>query len=147
MEKTKSTNENNKTTNFTNMSIKEVIAAPVVQSAIKTYLGEPKEVVIKKVRKSYKPKDADEKTPATQKVEAICGTSLMDAEAIEMTLVGIELDKDSINHMYRIEEYTYGLNANMVDGKFGGYAASGFKLLVTQIEEIEAKNENTVSKN
>lgn len=137
MEKAKSPNESNKTTNFSNASIKEVIATPVVQSALKTYLREPKEVVIKKVRKPYKPKDADENTPATQKVEAICGTSLMDAEAIEMTLVGIKLDEQSINHIYRVSEYTYGLIANMVNKNFSGYSATGFKLLVTKLEEVK----------
>lgn len=143
MEKTKVLNESNKTTNFANVSVKEVIATPVVQSALKTYLREPKEVVIKKVRKPYKPKDADENTPATQKVEAICGSSLMDAEAIEMTLVGIEIDEQSINHIYRISEYTYGLIANMVNKNFSGYSATGFKLLVTKLEEVKnGANEN-----
>lgn len=143
MEKTKSPNESNKTTNFFDASIKEVIADPTVQSVLKTCLRAPKEVAIKKVRKPFKPKDADASTPTTQKVEAICGTSLMDAENIEMTLVGIELDKDAINHIYRIMEYTFGLNANMVDGQFRGYAATGFKLLVTKLEEVKnGANEN-----
>lgn len=137
MDKTKNSNELNKKKNFADASIKEIIADPVIQSALKARLQAPPQVLIKKIRKPYRPKNADEDTPETQKVEAVYGTSLMDVQTIDMTLVGITLDKQAINHYYRIVDYTYGLIANMSGSNFSGYSATGFKLLITRLEEVQ----------
>lgn len=128
----------------TEASVKTVIADPSVQAALRSCLRMPEQVLIKRVRQPYTPKDAKPGTLPTQKVEGIYGTSMMDADTIELTLVDIELKQDAINHMYRLVDYTIALNANMADHKFSGYAAKGFKLLVTRLERVdENETKNT----
>lgn len=128
----------------TEASVKTVIADPAVQAALRSCLRMPEQVLVKRVRQPYTPKNAEPGTLPTQKIEGIYGTSMMDADTIELTLVDIELGKDAINHMYRLVDYTIALNANMADHKFCGYAAKGFKLLVTKIERVdENETKNT----
>ena len=121
----------------TEASVKTVIADPAVQAALRSCLRMPEQVLIKRVRQPYTPKNAEPGTLPTQKVEGIYGTSMMDADTIELTLVDIELKQDAINHMYRLIDYTIALNANMADHKFCGYSAKGFKLLVNKIERVD----------
>ncbi len=66
----------------------------------------------------------------------MCGTSLENAFAFELTLVDAELGDEAINKKYRIVDYTFALEANMAGGKFSGYAAKGLKLMVSKLEEV-----------
>lgn len=127
--------------NYQEVSVKELLAMPKVQEAIKQYVAVPEQIWIKRARNPYTNPDTK---LLTQKIEGLSGTSMMDATAVGFTLVGMELDgENAINKMYRIVDYTVGLEANMAGGKFGGYAAKGLKLLVTKMEEVRnGENEN-----
>lgn len=144
MEKNMNTTVDNKESSYDDASVKELIADPAIQEILKTRLRVPEKVLIKKVRNAYRPKDADKGTPKTQKIEAVYGTSIMDVKTIEMTLVGIELNEQSINHFYRIVDFSYGLIANMSNGNFSGYSPTGLRLMVKKLQEIKA-NENAKS--
>ncbi len=127
--------------NYQEISVKELLAMSAVQEAIKKYVAVPEKILIKGARSPYQNPDTK---LVTQKIEGMSGTSIMDATAVGFTLVGMELDsQNAINKMYRIVDYTVGLEANMAGGKFGGYAAKGLKLLVTKMEEVRnGENEN-----
>ena len=127
--------------NYQEVSVKELLAMPKVQEAIKQYVAVPEQIWVKRARNPYTNPDTK---LLTQKIEGLSGTSIMDATAVGFTLVGMELDsQNAINKMYRIVDYTVGLEANMSGGKFGGYSATGLKLLVTKMEEVRnGENEN-----
>lgn len=144
MEKNVNASAENKGSTFADTSIKELIANPAIQETLKKLVRIPDKVLVKKVRNSYRPKDADKNTPKTQKIEAVYGTSIMDVTTIEMTLVGIELNEQAINHFFRIVDFSYSLNANMSGGNFLGYAPTGLKLMVTKLQEVNT-HENAKS--
>lgn len=119
---------------YAKASVKGTLAKEEVQKALRRCVAIPESVIVKEVRKAYKPEGAE---AATQKIKVMSGTSIEDAESHELSLVGIELDPvKAVNKKYRIVDYTLGLEANMSGGRFGGYAATGFKLMVTRLEEV-----------
>lgn len=121
--------------NFMDAGVKATILDPEVQKAIRHCVYVPDVVIVKKVRKPFKPDDAEQ---ASQTIEGIGGTSLDDAFHLKLSLVGMELNpEDAINKKFRIIDCTVGLTANMKEAKFIGYAATGFKLTVTKMEEIK----------
>lgn len=130
---------------YADASIKQIIASELVQEAIrKSVTGHENHVVIKKVKKPY---TNDKTNIKTQKVEAVSGTSIMDMITVNFTLVNTEIDAvESINKTYRLVDYELALEAKMSDKKFDGYSATGFKLMVTKIEEVkgdtDAKSKN-----
>lgn len=120
---------------YSAVSVKGTIAEEKVQKAIRECVSIPKAVIVKEVRKSYKPEGTD---TATQKIKVMSGTTIENAASHELTLVGIELDPvEAVNKKYRIVDYTLGLEANMSAGRFNGYSATGLKLMVTKLEEIK----------
>lgn len=120
---------------YMDVGIKGLIATPEVQSAFLKHVKVPEKVLLKKLKNPY---DDKEKKIKTQKVEAMSGASLTDAVVVSFTLVNTELDPvKSVNHWFRLAEYTFALESSMTGGKFGGYATSGLKLLVTRIEEVK----------
>lgn len=120
---------------YAKASVKGTLAKEEVQKALWRYVAIPELVIVKEVRKAYKPEGAE---AATQKIKVMSGTSIEDAESHELSLIGIELDPvKAVNKKYRIVDYTLGLEANMSGGRFGGYAATGFKLMVTRLEEVK----------
>lgn len=120
---------------YLDASVKETLARPEVQEALKKCIPKPGEVIIKSLKNPFKDKETG---VTTQKAEAVSGTSLIDMVNVPFTLVGTELDPvASINRTYRIADYAFALNANMSGGTFQGYAAKGFKLLVTKLEEVK----------
>lgn len=120
---------------FTDVSIKELIAKEDVQKAIRHYIAVPDVVTVKKLRKPFKNEEA--KT-TTQKIGVMSGTTIEDAVSLELTLLDTELDPvEAVNKKYRIIDYMFALEANMSAGKFGGYAATGLKLIVTKLEEVK----------
>lgn len=129
--------ENNPAEKWTlaNVRIKELLAKEDVKKAILNHVNVPKELFIKKVKKSFQPEEAKDKT---QKIEVMSGTTLADAVTFELTLLNTELDPvEAINKKYRIIDYALALEANMKERKFVGYAATGMKLMVTKLEEVK----------
>lgn len=120
---------------YPDVSIKEVLIKQEVQEAIRRYVNVPDKVIVKKVRNAY----TDDRTKdTTQKVEAIGGTTIDNAFPCELTLLNTALDPETaINKKYRIVESMLGLKANISEKKFSGYAATGFKLMVTKLEEVK----------
>lgn len=120
---------------FMDASVKEAFAAQEVQAAIKKQLHIPSTVFLKKIRAPYTDKETKIKT---QKIEAVSGTSIADVVALKFTLINQEVDAvNAINKEYRIVDYSLALDAIMSGKNFQGYSATGFKLLVTKIEEVE----------
>lgn len=119
---------------FSEVSIKELVAKPEVQEAIRHHIHVPEIVTVKKVRKSFENKETKTKT---QKIEVMSGTTIEDAITFELVLVDTEIDPvAAINKKYRIVDYTVALDANMKERNFLGYAAKGLKVLVTKFEEV-----------
>lgn len=122
-------------TNYADVSIKELIAKPEVQEAIRRYVSMPEIVTVKKLKNPFENKETK---ITTQKVEAMIGTTVEDAVSFELTLVDTELDPvEAVNKKYRIIDYSFALEANMKAGKFCGYAAKGLKLMVARLEEVK----------
>lgn len=122
---------------FKDASLKELIAKSRVQAALRHYIDVPDEVTVKKLKKPFENKETKEKT---QKIEVMSGTTIEDAVAFELTLLNTELDPiAAVNKKFRIVDCTFALTANMKDGKFSGYAASGLKLMVTKLEEVKQR--------
>lgn len=120
---------------YSSVNIKELMAKAEIQEAIRRYVNVPKVVVLKELRSPFENKETH---TTTQKIKAISGTTIEDAAAHELTLLGTGLPpKESVNKKYRILDYTLGLEANMSAGKFGGYSTTGLKLVVTKLEEIK----------
>lgn len=120
--------------NYRAIRVKELIAIPEIQEAIKRHVDVPRTVLIKNVRSPYSDK---QNNITIQKIEAVSGSSIMDFVKVDMTLVDCTLDGEkAINRLYHIVEYTLSLDANMSGGKFMGYSPTGLKLLVTELEEV-----------
>lgn len=122
--------------NYPDVSVKELLAKQEVQSAIRRYVSVPETVTVKKVKSPFTNKETKDKT---QKIEAISGTTIEDAFSCELTLLNTsELDPvEAVNKKYRIADYKFALEANMSGGKFGGYAATGLKLMVSKFEPVK----------
>lgn len=121
---------------FSHVSVKETLAKPEVQDVLKKSLNIPQNYFIKKVSK-----------PSTefhtQKIDALTGTTLEDAQSVKFTIFD-ETGKQfldpvqAINKKYQIIDYVIGLEANIdKDKKFQGYSATGFKLTVHKLEEVK----------
>lgn len=121
---------------FTEVKIKDQFTSRAVQRILQDSVTVPTEVIIKQVRSPFENQDTHE---VTQKVHAVAGNSLTDMVELDFTLIGGQTidGKESINKKYKIMDYNFSLNANMRGGNFNGYAATGLKLLVTKIEQIE----------
>lgn len=121
--------------NYKNVHVKEILASPNVQNALKELLKIPRKVMIKEVRKPFKSNQTDE---TTQKVHAIAGNTITDFQEIDMVLLDCSIDREeSINKFYEIIDYKFSLIANMKNGEFNGYSATGFKIIVTKIEKVK----------
>ena len=72
---------------FPDVSLKELMAMPDVQEAVRRHISVPNPVIPKKVRNPFK---NGETGITTQKVESVSGTSLMDIVNVSFTLVGTE---------------------------------------------------------
>ncbi len=132
------TNENgNKKPDFSEVSIKEMMAIPAIQESLRRYIAVPDVVTVKKLRKPYQPDGTEHKT---QKISVMSGNSIEEAVSFDLTLIDTELGDEAINKKYHIVDYTFALEANMAGGKFGGYAAKGLKLMVSKLERIERTN-------
>lgn len=116
-------------------SVKETLAKPDIQAALKKHLNVPENLLIKKISK-----------PAmdyhTQKVASLAGTTLEDAQSVNFTILDEThrqfLDPvQAMNKRYRIIDYAIGLEANMDKKSFLGYSATGFKLIVYKLEEVK----------
>ena len=122
-------------TSYPDVGLKGLIAENDVQEAFRRYVSIPEKFTVKKLKEPFKNKETKDKT---QKIEVMSGTTIEDAAAYEMTLLNIELDPvKAVNKKYRIIDYTFALEANMSGGKFGGYAATGLKLVVTKLVEVK----------
>ena len=122
-------------TSYPDVSVKGLIAQKEVQEAFRRYISIPDKFTVKKLKEPFKNKETKEKT---QKIEVMSGTTIEDAAAYEMTLLNTELDPvKAVNKKYRIIDYAFALEANMSGGKFGGYSATGLKLIVTKLEEVK----------
>lgn len=122
-------------TSYPDVSLKGLVAEKEVQEAFRRYVSIPEKFTVKKLKEPFKNKETKDKT---QKIEVMTGTTIENAAAYEMTLLNIELDPvKAVNKKYRIIDYTFALEANMSGGKFGGYAATGLKLVVTKLEEVK----------
>lgn len=122
-------------TSYPDVSLKGLVAEKEVQEAFRRYVSIPDKFTVKKLKNPFENKETKDKT---QKIEVMSGTTIEDAAAYEMTLLNIELDPvKAVNKKYRIIDYTFALEANMSGGKFGGYAATGLKLVVTKLEEVK----------
>lgn len=116
---------------YNEVKVKEVVANPEIQTAIKKTVDVPAKVIIKSVRNPFKNDDTNE---TTQKVHAVAGTSLLDMVEFDFTLVNQTVDgTEAINKEFQIVDYGFALEANMRGGNFGGYAPTGLKLLVTKL--------------
>ncbi|MBF2544891.1 hypothetical protein [Listeria seeligeri] len=113
------------------VKIKELVANPEIQTAIKKSVEVPTKVIIKSVRNPFKNEETNE---TTQKIHAVAGTSLVDMVEFDFTLVNQSVDgTEAINKEFQIVEYGFALEANMRGGNFGGYSPTGLKLLVTKL--------------
>lgn len=122
---------------YPNAKVKELLAKPDIQAAMRNHIDVPQFLIVKKVGKPSTEHH-------TQRVEGIAGTSIENAVAINFTILDeshrIFIDPvKSINKKYRIIDYTLGLDANMSGKSFQGYSATGLKLIVTKIEEVKGK--------
>lgn len=119
---------------FNQTRVKDLIASPKVQEAIKEQISVPKSVIVKQVRNPFTNQETNE---TTQKIHAVAGTSLMDMVELDLTLVGGQtIDAvEAINKIYQIESFNVSLDANMRGGTFNGYSPTGLKLLVTKLTE------------
>ena len=114
------------------VKVKDLIASPKVQEAIKERISVPRNIIVKQVRNPFTNQETNE---TTQKLHAVAGTSLMDMVELDLTLVGGQtIDAvEAINKNYQIESFNVSLDANMRGGTFNGYSATGLKLLVTKL--------------
>ncbi|MGM0112524.1 hypothetical protein [Enterococcus sp. DIV0187] len=118
-------------TKYNEVKVKEVVANPEIQTALKKAVEVPTKVIIKSVRNPFK---NDETNETTQKIHAVAGTSLVDMVEFDFTLVNQSVDgTEVINQEFQIVEYGFALEANMRGGNFGGYSPTGLKLLVTKL--------------
>ncbi|HEM3690112.1 TPA: hypothetical protein U1D01_001345 [Streptococcus suis] len=114
------------------VKVKDLIASPKIQEAIKERISVPQNIIVKQVRNPFTNQETNE---TTQKIHAVAGTSLVDMVELDLTLVGGQtIDAvEAINKAYQIESFNVALEANMRGGNFGGYSPTGLKLLVTKL--------------
>lgn len=122
-------------TAFADVRVKDIIAKPDIQAAIRRYVSVPKDVIIKKVSNASKDHH-------TQKIEFMYGSTIFDAVHGQGTISDDTnrrfLDpENAINKKYRIVDYSFALEANMSGGNFGGYSATGLKLVIKKLEELK----------
>lgn len=97
---------------FNQAKVKDLIASPKVQEAMKEMISVPKNIIVKQVRNPFINQETNE---TTQKIHAVAGTSLMDMVELDLTLVGGQtIDAvEAINKTYQIESFNLPLGANM----------------------------------
>jgi len=140
MDKEKNKEETIKKVLYSHASLKDVVAEGVVQKALDECLVVPKTFIVRQAKNPFKNKDTK---VTTQKVEGVSGTCIEDAVPFKATLVDTEIDPvEAINKKYRIVEYSFALDAVMDGDKFKGYSATGFKLLITKLEEVKGDRKN-----
>lgn len=134
-------NQNSKKQNLATASVKDTLA----QLDFSQFLEIPESVVIKDVKTSYKYDDDNKRTNeiAKQTITAIAGTTIDNAYQIVFDYVGQPLNDDTIESVLdtrlAIKQSHVSLVANMVKGRFNGYSATGFKLVVTELAPISAE--------
>lgn len=141
---------------LTNAKIKEVIATPELQQALKAVVSIPESGYIKGLDTKYNySKDEQGNTVrgeiTKQVITLLCGESLLDAEQIEVEYLGDPLPTDKENLVQLLNQKIYllkadvALKANMAKsaGKtsFTGYSAVGFKINVEQISFTEPEKQ------
>lgn len=120
------------------IKLKELLANEDVNKAVTGLVHVPDTVLVKEVSNPFVNKETNK---STQRVKAYAGTSMADMFEVEFTLVDITIDaKESINKYFRFVEYYFGFIANMSNGNFSGYSATGLKYLVTKIEEVKGQS-------
>ena len=125
---------------YSKVSIKTLLSAPEIQAVITKKVDVPLVVTIQGVKKPFEDKE-NKDTPTIQKIPAVAGTSFTDMIEVDFVLVGAKLDGEyAIHKQYRLIDYTFALDANMVGRNFAGYSATGLKLLVTRLEEVKGDN-------
>lgn len=124
---------------FTTASVKDTIAA-AAQKPLAELLTTPDVAIIKDVRTSYTYDDKTNErteTVAKQTVTAVIGTTIDDAEQITFDYVGTPILGDSltaiVGQRMQLKNVSFGLIANMVNRRFVGYNATGFKLIVGEM--------------
>lgn len=122
---------------YSKVSIKTLLSDPDVQAVLTKKVTVPLIVTVQSVKKPFEDKD-NKDAPSIQKIHSVAGTSFFDMLEVDFTLVGEKLDAEyAIHKQYRLVDYTFALDANMVGRNFAGYSATGLKLLVTRIEEMK----------
>lgn len=125
---------------YSKVSVKTLLSDPDVQAVLTKKVAVPLTVTIQSVKKPFKDKD-NKDAPTLQKIHAVAGTSFTDMIEVDFVLVGATLDGEyAIHKQYRLIDYTFALEANMVGRNFAGYSPTGLKLLVTRIEELKGDN-------
>lgn len=120
-------------------SVKETLAAATHKPLIEL-LAVPEVAIIKHVRTSYAYDDkTNERTETVikQTVTAMVGTTIDDAEQITFDYIGTPIIDDNltaiIGQRVQLKQVSFGLIANMVNRRFVGYNATGFKLIVDEM--------------
>lgn len=125
---------------YSKVSVKTLLSDPDVQAVLTKKVAVPLTVTIQSVKKPFENKD-NKDSPTLQKIHAVAGTSFTDMIEVDFVLVGTTLDGEyAIHKQYRLIDYTFALEANMVGRNFAGYSPTGLKLLVTRIEELKGDN-------
>ena len=124
-----------KKTFYTDAKVKELLAQPDIQAAMRNYISVPDNIVIKKVGKASTEHH-------TQRIEYMAGETIMDALHGQGTITDDThtqfLDPvNAINKRYRIADYNLALEANMSGREFQGYSATGLKLNIKKLEEVK----------
>lgn len=124
-----------KKTFYTDAKVKELLAQPDIQAAMRTYISVPEIVIIKKVGKASTEHH-------TQKIEYMAGETIMDAIHGQATITDDTHTQfidpvNAINKKYRIVDYAFALEANMSGKDFQGYSATGLKLNIKKLEEVK----------
>ncbi|MBR3207947.1 MAG: hypothetical protein IKF58_16290 [Bacillus sp. (in: Bacteria)] len=128
---------------FTSASVKDTLAA-ATHTPLVEVLSTPDSAIIKEVRTSYaydeKTNERTEKV-SKQTITAMIGTTIDDAEQITFDYVGTPIpDKDIptiVGQRMQLKQVSFGLIANMVNRRFVGYNATGFKLIVGEMTSVQ----------
>lgn len=122
---------------YSKVSVKALLSDPDVQAVLVKKISVPLTVTIQSVKKPFEDKD-NKNAPSIQKIHSVAGTSFADMVEVDFSLIGTTVDGEyAIHKQYRLVDYTFALDANMVGRNFAGYSATGLKLLVTKIEEMK----------
>lgn len=122
---------------YSKVSVKALLSDPDVQAVLVKKISVPLTVTIQSVKKPFEDKD-NKDAPSIQKIHSVAGTSFADMVEVDFSLIGTTVDGEyAIHKQYRLVDYTFALDANMVGRNFAGYSATGLKLLVTKIEEMK----------